>query len=452
MKSIGYVVLCLAFSAVILRGDDALVRAVAAGDVEAVKALLRGGADPNTGRLYQMPPIAFPLMMNNPEMFHLLADAGADLRAIPALNLAAYADSADPGVIERLLKAGVSIHARGAQGRDVLLGAIISGNRQMARAALRAGLSYEPLVRASVTKAMPLIQSSSLKFTTATGCVSCHHLALPVMALSAARRAGVTINEDLYTQQRDALLRPFRPRRDELAAGTAMIPDAETGVPLGMIAAAAAEQKLDPTLEAMVQYMAKLQQANGSWGTGARRPPVEGSAFTATALNLRALQLYGGPPDAISRAKTWLLASAPQSTEDLAMQIFGLVWARVDRGRLMNSTAKLLAAQRPDGGWAETPTLETDAYSTGEALAALRAAQSLQTSDEAWLRGADYLLRTQQDDGSWFVRTRSAPVQPFIDSGFPHGRHQFISTAGTCWAVMALLEQMPATPPERNVE
>lgn len=452
MKSIRHVMLFLAFSAVIVRGDSALVGAVAAGDIETVALLLRGGADPNAGKLYQMPPIAFPLMLNNPGMFHVLADAGVDLRAIPVFNFAAYADSTDAGVIERLLKAGVPMNSKGPKGRDVLLAAINSGNRAMARAALRAGLSYEPMIRAAATKAMPLIQSSSLKFTNATGCASCHHLALPVMAASAARRAGIAIDEDLYTQQRDALLRPYSHRRDELAAGTAAIPDAETGVPFAMVAAAAAGQKLNPTLEALVQYMAKRQRPNGSWGTGARRPPIEGSAFTATALNLHALRLYGGPADASSRAKTWLLESAPQSTEDRVMQIFGLVWAGVDRSRLTGPTAKLLAAQRPDGGWAETATLETDAYSTGEALAALRAARSLQISDEAWLRGIDYLLRTQQDDGSWFVRTRSAPVQPFVDSGFPQGRHQFISTAGTCWAVMALVQQMQATSPESKGE
>jgi hypothetical protein len=450
MKSIGYLMLFGVLSAASVQSDDSLVRAVAVGDIETVKHLLRGGADANAGRLYQMPPIAFPLMMNNPEIFHALADAGADLRAIPVFNFAAYADSADSGVIERLLSAGVSIHAKGPQGRDALTAAMNSGNRVMARAALRAGLSYEPLIRAAVAKAMPLIQFSSLKFSNATGCVSCHHLSLPVMAVSAAKRAGIPIDENLYAQAREALQRPYRSRREELAAGTARIADADTGLPYGMIAAAAAGQKLDPTIEAMVQYMAKLQQRNGAWGTGARRPPMEGSPFTATALNLHALQLYGGPPDAIAGAKTWLLKSAPQSTEDVVMQIFGLAWAGVDTSRLAGPAANLLASQRPDGGWAETETLETNAYSTAEALAALRAAGSLQISDEAWLRGVDYLLRTQQDDGSWFVRSRSAPVQPFVDSGFPHGRHQFISTAGTCWAVMALVQQMPETSPQRK--
>jgi hypothetical protein len=30
------------------------------------------------------------------------------------------------------------------------------------------------------------------------------------------------------------------------------------------------------------------------------------------------------------------------------------------------------------------------------------------------------------------------PIQPYFESGFPHGRNQFISAAGTNWAAMAL--------------
>jgi hypothetical protein len=50
-----------------------------------------------------------------------------------------------------------------------------------------------------------------------------------------------------------------------------------------------------------------------------------------------------------------------------------------------------------------------------------------------------FLLRTQLEDGSWFVRSRAIPVQPYFDSGFPHGRDQFISAAATNWATMALM-------------
>lgn len=59
-------------------------------------------------------------------------------------------------------------------------------------------------------------------------------------------------------------------------------------------------------------------------------------------------------------------------------------------------------------------------------------------SDEAYQRAVDFLLRTQLANGSWLVRSRSFPIQPYRESGFPHGKNQWISAAGTSWAARAL--------------
>jgi hypothetical protein len=58
--------------------------------------------------------------------------------------------------------------------------------------------------------------------------------------------------------------------------------------------------------------------------------------------------------------------------------------------------------------------------------------------DPVFRKGVDYLMRTQAGDGSWHVKSRSIWVQPYLDSGFPYGQDQFISTAGTAWATLAL--------------
>ena len=79
----------------------------------------------------------------------------------------------------------------------------------------------------------------------------------------------------------------------------------------------------------------------------------------------------------------------------------------------------------------------SDAYATGQALYALRIGGLSPTSD-VYRRGVQYLLRTQLEDGSWFVRARGVPFQPYFDYGFPHGTSQFISAAATAWAVIAL--------------
>ena len=70
-------------------------------------------------------------------------------------------------------------------------------------------------------------------------------------------------------------------------------------------------------------------------------------------------------------------------------------------------------------------------------------AAGLPADDPAYRKGIDYLLRTQKEDGSWIVQTRSRPLQVFFDNGDPGGKSQFISFAATNWAVLALLELYP---------
>jgi len=57
----------------------------------------------------------------------------------------------------------------------------------------------------------------------------------------------------------------------------------------------------------------------------------------------------------------------------------------------------------------------------------------------AWQRGCGYLLGTQKPDGSWHVVSRATPLQEYFESGFPHGKDQFISAFATGWATEALL-------------
>jgi N-acyl-D-amino-acid deacylase len=58
----------------------------------------------------------------------------------------------------------------------------------------------------------------------------------------------------------------------------------------------------------------------------------------------------------------------------------------------------------------------------------------------------DYLMRTQEVDGSWHVHTRAFGFQPYFESGFPHGHDQWISMAATAWSAMALMPATETTP------
>src|SRR5207237_5602336 len=105
---------------------------------------------------------------------------------------------------------------------------------------------------------------------------------------------------------------------------------------------------------------------------------------------------------------------------------------------------ELLKTQRKDGGWSQTEDLDSDAYATGSALVMLHQAASVPVSDPVYQRGLEFLIGAQQADGSWQVRSRSTPFQTYFESGFPHGKDQFISIAASSWAAIALLQAIPA--------
>ena len=67
----------------------------------------------------------------------------------------------------------------------------------------------------------------------------------------------------------------------------------------------------------------------------------------------------------------------------------------------------------------------------------------MRVNDGVYRKGIDFLLASQYPDGSWLVRTRAFPVQPYFESGFPFDRHQWISAAGTGWAAKAIALTLP---------
>src|SRR5690606_24654302 len=128
----------------------------------------------------------------------------------------------------------------------------------------------------------------------------------------------------------------------------------------------------------------------------------------------------------IERAGLWLAAAQPQTAEEHIARLQGLVWSHAADRDILAAVKAVIALQRPDGGWAQTDQRDSDAYATGEALLALSSSGAVQATDSVYRRGVEYLLRTQQADGSWHVKTRAYPFQPLIDTGYPHGRDQWI--------------------------
>jgi hypothetical protein len=201
--------------------------------------------------------------------------------------------------------------------------------------------------------------------------------------------------------------------------------------------------------DALVHYLVVHQKKDGQWQTRVYRPPHDASHFAFTALAVRGLQIYAPRgrrqeiDKRIARARDWLVQTPAAETEDKASRLLGLRWVGAGEPTIREAADLLLHEQRPDGGWAQLPTLPSDAYATGEVLYALHEGAGIPANNPAYERGVNFLLRTQLADGSWFVPTRSFPVIESFDCGFPHGRSQFISTAATCWATMALALTAP---------
>jgi squalene cyclase len=127
----------------------------------------------------------------------------------------------------------------------------------------------------------------------------------------------------------------------------------------------------------------------------------------------------------------------PKDTEDAVFRLRALKETGADDA-LPAATADVLSRQRPDGGWPQTPDAASDPYATATTLAALHDA-GMPATDSTYQRGVRFLVGGQERDGSWHTPTRAKPVQIYFESGFPHGKDQFISMAATSWAILALV-------------
>ena len=309
-------------------------------------------------------------------------------------------------------------------------------------------------IHAAADHAVAIIQHGSTGFSRMMQCFSCHDQALPMLALNTAREHGIAVDEAAASQvaAKAFLFSPDLSSIDK-AVQESMIIDPAPSEGWALVAAHAAGVKPNLISEVYARRIADWQRADGHWPTGDARPPQSYSNFTATALALRVMHLYLPPQfsDEVhkrsDRALRWLFTEEPQSTEDSTYRVFGLYWGGANAVECNTAAKELLALQRPDGGWGEIPHLPSDAYSTGQALVALNEAGGIAVADPAWQKGLQYLLSTQQADGSWHVHSRMAspaPVSPpYFESGFPYGHDQFLSTAGTSWAAAALALALP---------
>lgn len=400
------------------------------------------------------PPLAPAL--GTPLFLERGADAGVkDDSGRTMLMLAAASDAQPVDIVRALLARGLDVNAHDTEGETALSLARRQGNTEVVRVLTAAGATAaappaEPSrpapaadPGAALRRTLPLLQKQAATFRSRTGCVSCHNDTLAGVTVAAARRSGVKVDEPSARAARDGIGQYLESWRERALQGIAIPGSADT---ISYILLGLAEEgyRADPATDAMARLVMQLQFPTGEWKIFADRPPIESSDIEVTATSMHALQAYAPKTAkaeydaAVARAADWLANAKPVTTEDRAFQLLGLHWAGRSGEAIRAAGRALAAEQRADGGWSQIPSLNSDAYATGQVLVALAESGAMRTTAPAFRRGVRFLLKTQFADGSWFVRRRALPVQPFFDSGFPHGRDQFISAAATNWAATAL--------------
>jgi hypothetical protein len=290
-------------------------------------------------------------------------------------------------------------------------------------------------------------------------CFTCHNHGAALLAFATARDRGFAVPETALADLIEFSTAYFESYRERLLRGRGPGPLALGGATdttgWGLFALAVAGKEPNATTAAMVEYTLLRDQDRDHWSSwGPARPPAEGSAFMATALAVRGLLAFGRPEHReriagrVEAARGWLLKTPARDTEDRVFRLLGLRAAGAAPEDVRLAAEDLARTQRADGGWGQTDAMASDAYATGSALAALHSGAGVPVTDPVYRRGVAYLLRTQLDDGSWLVRSRTFKVQPHYESGFPHAADQFISCAATGWAATALaLACPPGGPP-----
>lgn len=301
-------------------------------------------------------------------------------------------------------------------------------------------------LRKAVDRAIPLLEKGAAGSMNERSCFTCHNLGAPVLALAAARERAFRIDEAQFKAMLDHTEASLKKSRDAYAKGKGQGGQADTaGWALWTLEAGG--WKPDDTTAAVAHYLTVYDKEKGYWKNVSTRPPSEASPFTTTFLGIAALRAFAadkaGAAERIDRAKTWLLTARPKDTEDRVFRLRALDYAGAESAETRSAAKELLAAQRDDGGWAQLPDGDSDAYATGSVLAALAQAGGVAAADGAYRKGISWLLKTQKDDGSWHVKSRSKPFQAYFESGFPHGKDQFISSQASSWAVVALALACP---------
>ncbi|HMG34180.1 MAG TPA: ankyrin repeat domain-containing protein [Blastocatellia bacterium] len=436
-------------------GETALMSGCTSGNADAVRLLIEKGADVKVKSKRNETALGFAATSGVQASVELLLAKGAEVnvrnfRGYSPLMFAASSDAIPAGIIKLLLDKGADASFTGDYDEPASALAAKRGHTEVARLlgaksstpADNAAVKVMPVgvsdrsILAAVRNSLVLLEKQSDKFIRTAGCNSCHSQSLPSAVTGLARDYGLTS------------MKKFPQLPATMTATAEQLMDfviVSPSIAWELFDAGMNHEPRTQVTDAIVRYLMASQTAEGGWRINeSRRPPMNSGSIQTAALAIYAMKHYAPEAEklscekSIARSVAWLEKATPVTNQDHAFRLLGLAWGGAPASAIREEAKSIAALQRGDGGWSQLPELSSDAYATGEALFALGSAGRMAVNDPVFRRAVDYLMSTQASDGSWHVKSRSIWLQPYLESGFPHGRDQFISTAGTAWATLAL--------------
>lgn len=314
-----------------------------------------------------------------------------------------------------------------------------------------------PQVRKTIERSLAVLEKKGFEWET-TKCVSCHHGPWMMWTGYEAKKHGFKVNEEALEKVRLKALKAYNDHpkmkptsRDHLTEMTINV----VYVTFGAGAKGELDAEATKFMDRAAAHLIEQQKEDGSWRVLVKQtakdgtiktflqPPLidEDDATTLWSLLVLNYRKPGGvTEDALEKSKArgirYLSENPPSGTlQALALRImlYGQFPPGAGKGARADAVPslvkELLNQQREDGGWSQTKKLKSDALGTGQALVALASA-GIPSKHPAIEKARRFLIRTQGEDGTWFVASRAYQAP------------EFSSYMGTAWATLGLLRTL----------
>lgn len=298
----------------------------------------------------------------------------------------------------------------------------------------------EAQLRTSISQGLGFLARAGDQWMEEKSCNSCHHMPLLLWSHREAKARGFAIDERRYDEWLTWSLQRATDKAPGLEEASLMILALPDRPATGLAKMLAAEQKPDGSWTPA-----------GQFATMQKRGTPDALA-NAVRLNLLALNTVpSAKSDAdIAHAKAASLLTAKDQPTAMESLVFRTLLSR-QQGKAADAETlclRISRLQRGDGGWSSfIGENMSDPLATGQVLVALRPFAGDSRFREAVARAQQWLLQTQQKDGSWSSDIthiskidRSAPAK---------AKSMKDATAiyrywGSAWATIGLLQAVPS--------